>query len=109
MSPLYPRKRTFKTRSPDSDLWVSALPPKADVNGYDAGCPLLTLCRHLAAIHIWLYLCADHLLVYWNDCLLENLAMLIAQMTDLHVGRVLSLSGVALSIHLNAHAEQLHI
>ena len=48
-------------------------------------------------------------MVYWNDCLLENLAMLIAQMTDLHEGRVLSHSGVALSIHLNAHAEQLHI
>ncbi len=30
-SPLYPRKQTFKRRNPDSDLWMSALPPKADI------------------------------------------------------------------------------
>ncbi len=31
----------------------SALPPKADVNGYDAGCPLLTHSGHGAAAIMW--------------------------------------------------------
>ena len=44
--PLYPQKRTFKQRNPESDLWMSALPPRADINGYGAGCPLLTHSGH---------------------------------------------------------------
>ncbi len=44
--PLYPPKRTFKLRNPDSDLWMSALPPIADINGYVAGCPLMTQLGH---------------------------------------------------------------
>ena len=39
-------KQTFKTRRPDSDLWMSAYPPKADVIGCSAECPLLTQSGH---------------------------------------------------------------
>ncbi len=33
---------------PESGHWMSALPPIADINGYGAGCPLLTHSGHCA-------------------------------------------------------------
>ncbi len=39
-------KRTFGSRFRISPLPMPAYPPKADINGYGAGCPLMTQSGH---------------------------------------------------------------